>query len=149
SLFDARTGAELEHAVGAAHDERVMLDDEHAVASLGELVHCVDERRHIGGMQTDRRLVDHEEGAGEGTAESGRERNALRLATRERACRPIERQVAEPDALEIPEPRRKLATDEVPLRGAHRELLETPMRLAELERMPRGEVEPSHPVAER
>ncbi len=144
----AGPGAELEHAGCAAHDQRVVLDDEHRVAPLCELAHRIDERRHVGRVKPHRRLVDDEERSGERAPEGRGERHPLRFSPRQRARGPIERQVAEPHALEVAEARRELLAHEIALRGPHRQRLESPVRVAELERVPRREIEPSHAVAE-
>ncbi len=58
-------------------------------------------------MQPDGGLVEHVERLGEVRAERVRQLDALRLASRQRAGEPVERQVAEIDALEEAEPSRQ------------------------------------------
>ena len=75
----------------------LVLDDEHRVALVAQaqqqLVHPLD----VVGMQADRRLVEDVGDVGQRRAEVADHLGALRLAAGQRAGRPIEREVAEPD----------------------------------------------------
>src|SRR5690606_12342913 len=60
-----------------------------------------------------------------------------------------EREIAEPDALEVLEPRHELAPRELPLPRARFERREAPPRFPDLERVERGDVETAHAKRER
>src|SRR4051812_26629857 len=100
-------------------------------------------------MKPHGRFVDDEERAGERATESGGERDTLRFAARERARGAIEREVTKAHSLEVPEPRRQLAADELSLRGSYGERFESCVRITELEAVPRCQIERSHAIAER
>ena len=82
--------------VGLADDVEVVLDDEHARASLGERVQRLDHRARVLGVETGAGLVEHEQGAFGGLAERACQLQALRFATRQHGERLPERQVSEP-----------------------------------------------------
>ena len=63
-------------------------------------------------VQADRGLVEDVEDADQARADLGREPDPLRLAARQRRRRALERQVADPDRVEEPEPLADLADDE-------------------------------------
>ena len=63
----------------------------------------------IAGMQSDGRLVERIKRGGQQAAERAREMDALGLAARERTRLPLQRQVAEPDFVEIADPIVQLA----------------------------------------
>ena len=96
----ARAGAEVDDVVGDRDRLRLVLDDEHGVALVAQpqqqVVHPLDVVR----VQPDRRLVEDVGDVGERRAEVADHLGALRLAPRERARRPVEREVAQPDLRE-------------------------------------------------
>ena len=98
--------------VGDRDRLRLVLDDQHGVALVAQLqqqaVHALDVVR----VQADRRLVEDVGDVGERRAEVADHLRALRLAARQRARRPLERQVAEPDLDE--------RVERVPQRGQQR-----------------------------
>ena len=110
-----RAGAQFDHPVGGADDRLVVLDDHHRVAGVAHRGERRDQAPGVLGVQPHARLVQHVEHAGQPAAELGGDPDPLRLAPRERAAGAVERQVAEPDLLEKPEPRahrgRDLAAD--------------------------------------
>ena len=93
----AGAGAEIDDVVGDRDRLRLVLDDEHGVALVAQpqqqVVHPLDVVR----MQPDRRLVEHVGDVGERRPEVADHLGALGLAARQRARRPVEREVAEPD----------------------------------------------------
>ena len=93
----AGAGAEVDDVVGDRDRLRLVLDDQHGVALVAQLqqqlVHPLDVVR----VQADRRLVEDVGDVGERRAEVADHLGALRLAARQRARRPVEREVAEPD----------------------------------------------------
>ena len=93
----AGAGAEVDDVVGDRDRLRLVLDDEHGVALVAQpqqqVVHPLD----VVGVQPDRRLVEDVGDVGERRAEVADHLDALRLAARQRARRPVEREVAQPD----------------------------------------------------
>ena len=89
--------AEVDDVVGDRDRLRLVLDDQHRVALVAQLqqqlVHPLDVVR----VQPDRRLVEDVGDVGQRGAELADHLGALRLAARERARRPVEREVAQPD----------------------------------------------------
>ena len=89
--------AEVDDVVGDRDRLGLVLDDEHGVALVAQaqqqVVHPLDVVR----VQADRRLVEDVGDVGERRAEVADHLRALRLAARQRARRPVEREVAEPD----------------------------------------------------
>ena len=89
--------AEVDDVVGDGDRLGLVLDDEHGVALVPQLqqqlVHALD----VVGVQADGRLVEHVGDVGERRAEVADHLGPLRLAARERARRPVEAEVAEPD----------------------------------------------------
>ena len=55
----SRAGAEVENAVGGAHDVGIVLDDEDGVSEVAEVVQDFDEPVRIAAVQADGRLVEH------------------------------------------------------------------------------------------
>ena len=109
----AGAGAEVDDVVGDRDRLRLVLDDEHRVALVPQpqqqVVHPLDVVR----VQADGRLVEDVGDVGERGAEVADHLGALRLAARQRARRPVEREVAEPDLDErvegLPQRRRAAA----------------------------------------
>ena len=135
----ARAETEIDDLVGDANHVGVVLDDEHGVALVAQLLEDRDQPLVVARMQADRRLVEHVQRVDERRPERRRQIDALRLAARERRRQPIERQVVEPDVGEEAEPAANLAQDLV---GDDRVLL------AERERRRRTRPRPS-PSARR
>lgn len=93
----AGAGAEVDHVVGDRDHFRLVLHHEHRVALVPQLqqqlVHPLDVMR----VQADGGLVEDVGGVGERGAEVTDHLDALCLAARQRARRPVEREVAEAD----------------------------------------------------
>ena len=93
----AGAGAEVDDVIGDRDRLRLVLDDEDGVALVAQpqqqLVHPLDVVR----VQPDRRLVEDVGHVGERRAEVADHLGALRLTARERARRPVEAEVAQPD----------------------------------------------------
>ena len=137
----AGAGAEVDDVVGDRDHLRLVLDDEHGVALVAQpqqqVVHPLDVVR----VQPDRRLVEDVGDVGERRAEVADHLGALRLAARQRARRPVEREVAEPDLDErvegVPQRRQQ---------RRHRRLVEAadPLgQVADLHRAGVGDVDPA------
>ena len=93
----ARAGAEIDDVVGDVDRLRLVLDDQHGVALVAQLQQRVVHPRDVVRVQPDRRLVEHVGHVGERRPELADHLGALRLAARQRARRPVEREVAQPD----------------------------------------------------
>jgi hypothetical protein len=96
----ARAEADIDDVVRHANHVFVVLDDDHGVALVAELLQDIDEPPVVARMQADGRLVQYIECPDERRAERRREVDALRFAARQRGREPIERQVVEPDVVE-------------------------------------------------
>ena len=100
----ARAGAELEHEVGLADGGEVVLDDDDGVAGVAEAAEQRQQPVGVARVQADRRLVEHVERVHQPGAERVGERDPLGLAAGQRARLAVEREVAEPDVAQEPEP---------------------------------------------
>ena len=98
-LAAGRAGAraEVDDVVGDRDRLRLVLDDEHRVALVAQLQQQVVHPLDVVRVQADGRLVEDVGDVGERRAEVADHLGALRLAARQRARRPVEREVAEPD----------------------------------------------------
>ena len=114
-LAAGRAGAraEVDDVVGDRDRLRLVLDDEHGVALVAQLQQQVVHPLDVVRVQADRRLVEDVGDVGERRAEVADHLGALRLAARQRARRPVEREVAQPDLHErvegVPQRRRAAA----------------------------------------
>ncbi|OIQ93571.1 hypothetical protein GALL_245310 [mine drainage metagenome] len=97
----AGAGPEFDQMVGGEHDLRVVLDHQQRIAGLLQAPHHAIQAMQVARMQADGRLVEHEKGLGERSAERGGEVDALHLAARKRARLPVERQVAQSHVQQI------------------------------------------------
>ena len=104
--------AEVDDVVGGADRALVVLDDDHRVAEVAQPLERADQLRVVALVQADRGLVEDVEDADQAGADLGREPDPLRLAARERRRRALQRQVADPDRVEEPQPLADLAHDE-------------------------------------
>jgi hypothetical protein len=98
------------------------------------------ERGHVRRVEADGRLVEHEEGPRQRRPERRREPRALRLAARERARLPVEREVPEAHLVEVAEARRELLLHALALRIARLDASTSRARLADGQRVPAAEV---------
>ena len=132
----AGAGADVDDVVGLADRLLVVLDDDHGVAGVAQVLQRGQQPVVVALVQPDRRLVEHVEHAGQPAADLARQPDALALAARERAGVARQRQVVEPDVDQEPEPLADLLQDRpgdlVPLRGqARRHRLDPGQRLAD------------------
>ena len=74
--------AEVENAVGGAHDVGIVLDDENRVSQVAQVVQDLDEPVRIAAVQADGGLVEHIQRAHQTRTERCRKLNALRFAAR-------------------------------------------------------------------
>ncbi|MBV6474547.1 MAG: hypothetical protein MOGDAGHF_00007 [Rhodocyclaceae bacterium] len=105
--------AHVEQAVGFKHDLRVVLDHHQRIAGVAQAAHDADDAAHVARVQADGRLVEHEQGVHQRSAERRGEVDALHLAAGEGARLAVERQVAEADLAEIIQARADLAEQQV------------------------------------
>ena len=76
-----------------------MVDQHDGVAVRQKVVHDAEQALHVGGVEPDRRLVQHVEHARRPVADGAGELDALALAGGERRARAIEREVSQPQLL--------------------------------------------------
>ena len=100
AAVDAGARAHVDDVVGLADRVLVVLDDDHRVAEVAQVLERLEQAVVVALMQADRGLVEHVEHAGEARADLRGEPDALALAARERAGIARERQVAEADVPE-------------------------------------------------
>ena len=97
AAMDAGGRADVDDVVGLADGVLVMLDDDHGVAEVAQVVERVEQAGIVALVQADRRLVEDVEHAGEAGADLRGEADALALAAGERAGGAGEGEVVEPD----------------------------------------------------
>src|SRR5690606_15125466 len=89
--------AEIDDVVGALYDVEVVLDDDHGVSGVHELLEDLEQPAHVLEVQARRRLVEHvQSAAGLRARELARELDTLRLAAAQGGRRLAELHVAEP-----------------------------------------------------
>src|SRR5690606_2965846 len=81
----------------------VMLYDDHGIAEVAQALEGCEKATVVSLVQADARLVENVEHATETRSDLRCEANSLRLATRQRLRRSVEREVVQPDIQEKPE----------------------------------------------
>ena len=94
TLSGVRT--QLHHVVGDAHRFEIVLHHDHGVAMITKTHQQRQQLIEIAWMQPDARFIQHVRGIDQRRAQGIRQRNALRLATRQRARGAIEGEIREP-----------------------------------------------------
>ena len=117
--------ADVDDPVALADRLFVVLDDDHGVAQVAQPRQRVDQAPVVALVQTDRRLVEHVQGAHQARPDLTGEPDPLRLAAGQRAGRTRQREVVEADVEQEPEPGVDLFGDP---------LGDQPIALAEFER---------------
>ena len=97
AAFGPGARAKVDDVVGRFDDFGLVLDDEHGVALVAEASQQAVHPGDVVRVEPDRGLVEDVRDVGERRAEVADHPRALRLAARQRARRPVEREVAEPD----------------------------------------------------
>ena len=97
AAMDAGGRADVDDVVGLADGVLVVLDDDHGVAEVAEVLERLEEAGVVALVQADRRLVEDVEHAGQARADLRGEADALALAAGQRAGGAGERQVVEAD----------------------------------------------------
>ena len=100
---------ELDRVIGAGDDRRIVLDDDDGVAGVLQASQHGEQPLAVARVQSDRRLVDDVHRLGQRAAERRGEIDALRFAAGQRARLTIEREVRQPDFIEVHEPVHDLA----------------------------------------
>ena len=93
----AGAGAQVDDVVGGHDHLRLVLDHEHGVALVPELAQQAVHPLDVVGVEAGGGLVEDVGDIGERRPDVADHLHALRLATRQRSRRPLEREVAEPD----------------------------------------------------
>ena len=107
----------VDDVVGRQDRVVVVLDDDHAVAEVAQVLERRQQPVVVALVQADRRLVEHVHDAGQARADLRGEPDALRLAAGQRLRRAVEREVVEADVVEEREPADDLLDDLVGDRG--------------------------------
>jgi len=89
----------------------VVFHDEHGVAEIAQEMQRLDQTMVVALMKTDRRLVEHVQGAHEARADLAGQADALCLASGQRACRTGKCQIVETDVEQEAETRIDLFRD--------------------------------------
>ncbi len=100
----AGAGPDVDHVVGGPDGLLVVLDDDQGVAEVLEPDQGLDQPLVVALVEADRRLVEDVEDADQAGADLGGQPDPLRLATRQRAARPVEGEVVEADVEQEVEP---------------------------------------------
>ncbi len=87
------TGTDVDDVVGAHHHLAVVLHHQHAVAAIAQLAQAADQALVIAHVQSDARLVEDVQHAGELAADLRGQADALGLATTERTRTAVKREV--------------------------------------------------------
>ena len=96
--------AHVKQPIRSEHNLWIVLNHYQRIAGISESLHHADDARHITRVQADGRLVENEQGVGQGRAQRGGEVDALHFATGQRARLSIERQIAQADITQIAQP---------------------------------------------
>ncbi len=103
-----RAGAHIENPVGGQHQLRVVLDHQQRIPGITQTAQHRHHLRHVTRMQSDARLVEHEQGIHQRGAERRGQVDPLHLATAQRARLAIQRQVPDPYLDQETQPRTDL-----------------------------------------
>ncbi len=100
----ARTRPQVDQVIRAPDRVLVVLDHQQRVALGAQFLERIKKHTIVTRMKADGRLVEHVADTLQVRAELCGEPDPLRLASRERRRRPVQRDVAEPDVLQEREP---------------------------------------------
>ena len=114
----SRPRTHVDNVIGGQDRIGVVLDDDHAVAQIAQMLECRQQPIVVALVQADRRLVEHVHDAGEARPDLRGQPDALRLAARERLRGAVERKVVEADVVEELQPAHDPLTDLVAERMA-------------------------------
>lgn len=97
ATVDSGTGTDVDDPVRRLDGLFIVLHDDQGVAEVAQGEQRLDQAAVVALVQTDRRLIEHVEHAGQPRADLRRQPDALRLSTGEGARRTAEVQVRETD----------------------------------------------------
>ncbi len=92
--------AQVENVIGVADGVFVVLNDQHRVAQVAQLLKRLDEAVVVALVQADGRLVEHIKHAAQSRADLRGQPDALALAAGERRGIAVEREIVETDGAE-------------------------------------------------
>jgi hypothetical protein len=95
--------------VRGAERVEVVLDHQHCASGVDQRAQVLEQPSGVAGVQADGGLVEDVERAGEPRAGLRREPQPLHLSAAERRCGPVQREVAEADAVQELQPAHQLA----------------------------------------
>ncbi len=78
----ARARTHVDDAIRLEHDLRVMFDHQQRIAGIAQALHDGDHTLHVARMQSDRGLIEHEQGVHQRGAQRRRQIDALDFAAR-------------------------------------------------------------------
>src|SRR5581483_5453150 len=93
----AGAGAEIEKIIRRANNLAIVLDDDERVAQVAQVLERLQEPAIVARMQSNSRLIEDVEHAGEAAADLAGQADALGLAATQRGRLPAEREVIEAD----------------------------------------------------
>ena len=97
-------GAKVEDIVGVSDGVGIVFNHKHRVAQVAQSFQRPQQAIVIALVQADAGLVKNIEDSHETSANLGRQADALRLAAAQRATLAVERQIAQPDVPQKPQP---------------------------------------------
>ena len=100
----AGRGAHVDDVVGDLHHVRVVLDDDHGVALVAQLLEQLGQAVDVPRMEPDARLVEDVHHVDEAAGQVLDHLDPLRLATGQRVGLAVETQVVEPDVDHVLQP---------------------------------------------
>src|SRR5215471_4723425 len=77
----------------------IMLDHQHGVSQVPQVLQCIQEAAVVTMMEPDRRLIQDIQDAAQFRSNLSGQTNPLSLASRQRCSRAVERNIAEPDGV--------------------------------------------------
>ena len=95
-----RARAEIENAVGGAHDIGIVLDHQDGISQVAQVVQNLDQAMGIAAVQSDGGLIQHVQRSHQPRPQRSRQLNALRLAAGKSGSQPVQRQVFQPDVIQ-------------------------------------------------
>ncbi len=111
AAMHAGSRADIDHIVGSQDRILVMLDHDHRIADVAQMLERIEQPGVVALVQADRRLVEHVEHASQARTDLRGQPDALALAARQRAGVAAERQVVETDVVEEAQPLTDLLED--------------------------------------
>ena len=100
AAVDAGAGADVDDMIGGHDRVLVVLDDDHGVADVAQVLERVEQARVVALMQPDRRLVEHVKHARQSGADLRGEADALAFAAGKRAGGARQSQVLQADVIQ-------------------------------------------------